>query len=672
MGRLWGRGVEWEQVQALLAREALTPMGQECARTLSPLTEPEAVRHALWETRQARQAHALAGPPPWGMVPDVCPSLERAAITGSVLEGTELAALVPVLEASTRLRAYGSQVEAAAPTLSRRYRELPTLPALRDLLSRSLTPEGTLKDEASPALRRIRQTIRNLRREVVKRLEAFFSSAEAETIFQDRFVTLRHGRYVLPVRAEARSRLRGLVHDRSQSGATLFVEPEAVLETNNELIELCREEEAETARILRAITDQVRGHLPELQALVEEIGALDMITARAALAERMEATEPELDGDKRVELLAARHPLLLAQSWKEPSRPVVPVDLLLSADKPLLLVTGSNAGGKTVALKSLGLMALMAQAGLHLPVGDGSRLPVFSKLFAVVGDDQSIAENLSTFSAFVAQLKTILDEVDDRSLVLLDELGAGTDPDEGAALAQAILQELETRGALVMATTHLEPLKAFAAVHPGARNASVEFDREQLTPTFRLTYGRPGQSYALTIGARLGLPAMVIERAQASRSEQARTLQELLSRLDSEARESVHRTAAIERTETQAATLLARTKQELEQAEARAREIIAKARVEGAALVAEIRRGVAEEWERLKTSERSRRTLAATRQRVNTLSTQLRVGEPAGDGAPPEVGDAVEVANLGLRGALVAREGSTATVQAGSMTVRVP
>ncbi|MFQ5898614.1 MAG: endonuclease MutS2 [Candidatus Methylomirabilia bacterium] len=672
MGRLWSRGVEWEQVQALLAREAVTPMGQECARTLSPLTDLEAVRQALWETRQARQAEALAGLPPWGVVPDVCPSLERAAMPGTVLEGAELAALVPVLEASTRLTAYGSRVEPAAPTLSRRYRQLPLLPALRELLSRSLTPDGTLKDEASPALRRVRQTIRSLRREIVKRLEAFFSSAEAHTTFQDRYVTLRHGRYVLPVRAEARSRVRGLVHDRSQSGATLFVEPEAVVETNNELIELSREEEAETARVLRGLTDEVRGHLPELQALVEEIGALDMITARAVLAERMEATEPELDEKKRVELLAARHPLLLAQSWKDPSRPVVPVDLLLSADQPLLVVTGSNAGGKTVALKCLGLMALMAQAGLHLPVRAGSRLPVFSRLFAVVGDDQSIAENLSTFSAFVAQLKTILDEVDDGSLVLLDELGAGTDPDEGAALAQAILEELEARGVLVMATTHLEPLKAFAAVHPRARNASVEFDREHLTPTFRLAYGRPGQSYALTIGARLGLPATVIERAQATRSAQARTLQELLSQLDSQARESSERAAAIERAETQAATLLARSKLELEHAEAKAREVVAKARAEGASLLTEIRRGVAEEWERLKTGERSRRALEASRQRVNAIATALRDSEPDVDGGSPQVGDAVEVAHLGLKGALVAQEGSTATIQAGNVTVRVP
>jgi len=667
----WGRAVEWDYVLALLAEETSTPMGQERALGLEPWTDPGAVRHALRETREARHAVAQTGAPAWGAIPDLRPSLKRAERPGSALEGTELAAFVPFLEAAARLRAYGSLAAPVAPVVARRFSRLQNFPALKERLTRSLTEEGALKDEASPRLHKIRQSIRELRREIVKVLEAFLARPDADTLFQERFVTLRQGRYVLPVRAEARGRVRGLVHDRSQSGATLFVEPESIVEVNNELMEALRAEEAESARILRALTDEVRAHLPGLGATVEEIADLDLVMARARLAERMSATEPLIDPDNTVALYETRHPLLLVRSPQGLSGPVVPVDLRLSAETPLLVVTGPNAGGKTVALKCLGLCALMAQAGLHLPAREGSRLPVFSRFFAVVGDEQSVAENLSTFSAFVRQVKTILDEAEKGSLVLLDELGAGTDPEEGAALARAILEELEARGALVMATTHLEPLKAFAATHPGAQNASVEFDEERLVPTFRLLYGRPGQSYALTIGARLGLPGGVIERAQAHRSAQARRLGELLARLDAQAREGAERTADLERERTRAASLLGQAEEELGRARAIAQETRTRAKAEAATLLAEIRTAVAEEWERLKASERSRRTLEASRKRLAEVSASL-VAESAPEGAPPQVGDTVEVAHLGLRGALIAKVGATATVQAGGVTVRVP
>ncbi len=672
MGQLWSRAVEWDQVLALLAGETSTPMGPERALALEPWADPAPVLQALGETRQARHAVALAGPPPWGVIPDVRPSLDRAERPGSSLDGAELAAFIPFLEALGRLRAYGSRVTAVAPALGRRFSRLQNFPALKDLLARSVTEEGALTDEASPQLRKLRHEIRNLRREIVKQLETFFARADADTLFQDRFVTLRHGRYVLPVRAEARGRVRGLVHDRSQSGATVFVEPESAVEANNELTQALREEEAESARILRALTDEIRTHLAELHALSAEIAELDLIVARALLAERMEATEPELDSDGTVTLIGARHPLLLARSWKDPSASVIPVELRLSAEKPLVVVTGPNAGGKTVALKCLGLSVLMAQAGLHLPVREGSRLPVFSRFFAMVGDEQSVAEDLSTFSAFVRQVKTILNEADKGSLVLLDELGAGTDPEEGAALAQAILEELEARGALVMATTHLEPLKAFAATHPGAQNASVEFDEERLAPTFRLLYGRPGQSYALTIGAWLGLPPAVIERAQSHRPAQAQSLGALLARLDTQARQSAEQVAAMEHERTRMASLLFQAEEELTRARATAQQTLARATAEAATLLAKIRRAVGKEWEQLRARERSRPALDASRKRLAELSTRLLVPGPVTEGAPPQVGDPVEVPHLGLAGTLIARAGATATVRAGQVTMRVP
>ena len=710
-------GLEWPEVLALLAREARTPMGREEAEAATPQADGDAIRRTLGETTQARAALGQTGAPPWDGVVDVRPTLEAARVPGSVAEATELAALVPLLEAAGRLRAYGRAIAPVAPDLAAALADFPPQKDLADRLARSIDADGQLRDDASPALRRARGRIRDLRREIVKRLEGYFGAAGAEAIFQERYVTVRHGRYVLPIRAEAKGRLRGIVHDRSQSGATLFVEPEAMVEANNDLVQAAREEEIEIVRILAALTDAVREALPDLDALVAGIGGLDLIFARGALAERMEAVEPAIADARDVFLPGARNPLLLAQSWRhhptddrhtdtgptgapavrgaaeselsafenrvaegEPSESamhVIPMDIEIHADRPLLVITGPNAGGKTVALKTLGLLALMAQAGCHVPARAGARLPVFSQVFAIVGDDQSVAENLSTFSAFVKQLRDVLERVDGHSLVLLDELGAGTDPDDGAALAQAVLEALAERGAVVAASTHLEPLKGFASTHPRARNASVEFDPERLAPTFRLVYDRPGQSYALSIGARLGLPPALIERAHAHRSTQQRQLQELLARLDDRDRKDAERTAALERREAESAGLLARAQAELEAARATAREAVARAKAEAQRLVTEVRRHVNDEWDRLKRAEKSRPELERARKRL--VETAQRVEETAGAAAPPAAasgaaaaGDRVEVAHLGLRGQVLAIDGGTATVQAGAVTVKVP
>src|SRR6266851_1791550 len=428
-------GLEWPEVLALLAREARTPMGREEAQVATPLADPDAVRHALGETAQARAALGQTGAPPWEGVVDVRPMLEAARVPGSVAEAADLAALIPLLEAAGRLRAYGRAIAPVAPDLAAALTTFPSQKDLADLLARSIDADGQLRDDASPALRRLRWRSRDLRREIVKRLEAYFGAPGAEATFQERYVTVRHGRYVLPIRAEAKGRLRGIVHDRSQSGATLFVEPEGMVEANNDLVQAAREEETEILRILAALTDAVREALPDLDALVAGIGGLDLVFARGALAERMEAVEPAIVETPDVFLPGARNPLLLAQVWSavagrgaaegepsgsmagrgaaegepsgsvagrgaaegepsgsvagrgaaegEPSgsmMQVIPMDIEIHADRPLLVITGPNAGGKTVALKTLGLLALMAQAGCHVPARAGARLPVLPGL----------------------------------------------------------------------------------------------------------------------------------------------------------------------------------------------------------------------------------------------------------------------------------------------------
>jgi DNA mismatch repair protein MutS2 len=675
-GRIWGRGIEWDAVRGLLGDEARTDMGRERARVVEPLVELSAIETAIEMTAEARLALTEKGAPPLGSIPDVRGILESSRIPGSVLEGSDLVMLLPLLDAAAQLSAYGRDLGPVAPRIVALTGGLPRVADLADSLRQALDHEGLVRDEASPRLRQLRRELRERRRRLVADLERLFQSSDADRIFAERFVTLRHGRYVVPVRAEARARVRGIVHDRSQSGQTLFVEPADAVDANNDLVQAIREEEAETARILAALTDAVRARGEELDRLIATVGELDWIFARGRLAERMEATRPVIVPDGPVRLRAARHPMLLAQSWRSPSRPVVPVDVEITRERPLLVITGPNAGGKTIALKTLALHALMAQVGCHLPAADGSELPIFERLHAIIGDDQSVAENLSTFSAFVKQVREILADVDGNALVLLDELGAGTDPDEGAALAQAILEELAARGALVMATTHLEPLKAFASTHPRARNASVEFDSATLTPTFRVVYDRPGQSYALTIAARLGLPPDLIERAQDHRSAEAARLSELLRRLDEQTRTEAERTRGIERREQEAAASLARAREQESQADARATQALSRARQEAAQLLADVRRAVGAEWERLKKSERSKRSLEEGRRRLNEVAARVA---PAPTDAPSREdlaalvpGATVVAEHLGVRGQIAAVVGSTATVRAGSVTLRIP
>ncbi|MEK7701045.1 MAG: hypothetical protein AAB418_03465, partial [candidate division NC10 bacterium] len=356
-GRIWERGTEWNAVRALLAHEAQTELGRERAATAEPFSDPGVVEAAIETTRQARLALATSGSPPLPPGADIRGVLDRGRTPGSVLDGPELVQLIPMLEASPRLQAYGRSVSEASPDVAAITGALPRFPELADRLGVALDADGAVTDDGSPALARLRREIRARRRRLVGELERALQTSDADRLFADRYVTIRHGRYVLPVRAEARGRVRGIVHDRSQSGQTLFVEPEHAVEANTDLVQAVREEEQETARILAELTDAVRERLDDLDRLVAAAGDLDWIFARARAALRMGATPPVIDLDRTLRLENARHPLLLAQSWKDPAKPVVPVDLELTADRPLLVITGPNAGGKTIALKTAALLA---------------------------------------------------------------------------------------------------------------------------------------------------------------------------------------------------------------------------------------------------------------------------------------------------------------------------
>lgn len=637
--------LEWEEVRSLLAGLAVTAAGQDRARALEPHREAEAVRDALRETREGRWALAAVGEPPWDGIADLRPILAELAVEGRALVGPALLALAQTIEAGHRTKGYGARLGHGAPGLAGRCRALPTPRSLLEALGAALDPAGGLRDEASPRLRAIRRRLQTVRDEVQERLRTLLDDPATAPALQERYVTLRNGRYVLPVREEARRVVRGIVHDRSASGATLFIEPEGIIDLNNELVQLALEERDEEARILRALTRRARAHLPELEALAVGLAALDLAFAKARLADRLGAVEPEIAPDGGVRLLAARHPLLVTQA-REGGAPVVPIDLVLGDGHRLLLLTGPNAGGKTVALKTLGLLVLMAQAGLHLPAAEGSRLPVFDRVFALIGDEQSLVQNLSTFSSFVHQVLDLFERVDARSLVLLDELGAGTDPAEGAALGEAILEALLAHGALIAATTHLEPLKAFAALEPLAENATVAFDTERLAPTFRIEYGHPGQSYALTIGARLGLPASLIERAQERLSTASRRLDTLLGELEGRLRAAEARATEAERLRGEAEAQSRAAREALRRAEEEAERLLAEARREARELIGEARRQVGQELAEVKVREASRRRLEEGYRRLREFEQAL---------PPPAPGDVGPLADsllprLGLRG----------------------
>jgi DNA mismatch repair protein MutS2 len=662
----------WDPFRNLLARFAATPPGQDRARGLAPHRTLSTVRSALLETTEARLALTAEGPPPWDGTGDARPVLREAAPAAAVLDGPALVRLGRTLATAARLAAYGQRIAAVAPTLAGAWGTLPACPDLARALDDALDPDGRLTDRASPRLRALRRQITTLRADLQARVERLLDHPAVAPALQERYVTLRNGRYVIPVRDDARRAVRGIIHDRSQSGATVFVEPEETIALNNELTRLCLGERDEEQRILADLTEGVRGVLPVLTTLVEGLGGLDLIFARAGLAERLDAAEPEVAPGADLDLRAARHPLLLAQRWGAPpgAGEVVPIDLRVPADRPGLVISGPNAGGKTVALETSGLLVLMAHAGCHIPAALGSRVPLTEQVLAVIGDEQSLAQDLSTFSSFVRQVREILEVAGSGSLVLLDELGAGTDPTEGAALGAALLEALLDRGARVIVTTHLEPLKVFAQVEPRLQNATVAFDAERLEPTFRVEYGHPGPSHALTIGERLGLPAEVIARARRHVDEESRRLETLLATLETQTREAAARSAAAARREAEAADALAGAKVATERAGAEAREVKRAAEQEAQALLADTRRRIGQELDRLKTDEASRRRAAQEAYRQVRAAEAALQAVPAASDPPPPAGE-VQLRGLGLRGRVVAEADGLVTIQTGHLTVKV-
>lgn len=498
--------LEYKKIIAQLKREMGSAASAKLADELTPLTSEKIIKEELRSTTEAVDLIMRKGTLPTGGLYDIREALLLAKKGGS-LTMRQLLEVQNVLAISSEVVAF--MHDDALPEV-RHIGEMVDLivefTALEKEISRCILTEDEMADNASPKLKDIRRSIHRQNQAIKDKLTRIITSSSNKTYLQDAIVTIRDGRYVIPVKQEYRSFFPGMVHDQSKGGATLFIEPQGVVESNNKLRELEAEEQLEIARILTELSSRVAEHYREIRSNLELLTKLDFIMAKGKLSCKMHASEPKIDADGELRLVSARHPLI---EYKK----AVPVDIRIGGDYRTLIITGPNTGGKTVSLKTAGLLVMMAQSGLHIPASHASTLPVFGDVFADIGDEQSIEQSLSTFSSHMKNIVSIIDKASYDSLVLVDELGAGTDPTEGAALAIAILERFYDSGALTMATTHYNELKKYALATSGVENAAMEFDVETLTPTYRLLIGVPGKSNAFEISKKLGLSESVIERA---------------------------------------------------------------------------------------------------------------------------------------------------------------
>lgn len=624
-----------------------------------------AALEAAWQCFRLIEQH---GSPPLSEFPDIRPALRSAAHEGFVLDGTSLLAIRTALATAQATRAFLRKHVAAFPRLAALPERLPPVPALSASLARAIDEHGDVTDDASDELAELRRTLRQLRDKLTRRLDELVARPGMADVIADRYVTLRNNRFVVPIKTALAGQFGGIVQDRSISGETMFIEPLFAVELNNRLLMAAKEEEQLVRRILADLTALVRAEHDTLSASFAALIEIDALFARATFAQRYGCTQPVLD-DEEIALHQARHPLLLFGG-----RPVTPVEVLMPRGKRVLVITGPNTGGKTVGLKTAGLLALMAQSGMLIPAAEGSRLPCFRAVYTDVGDEQSIERNLSTFSAHVANLTEIIEQAASPALVLLDEPGVGTDPDEGAALGIGMIRVLEAAGARIVVSTHYPAIKLFALSDERCATAAVDFDVEQLLPRYRLIYHSIGESLALPIARRLGLPAAVLAEAQDARSEQTKSLATAMQRLEDSRRQyearlddadTQARAAVVTRDEAQQLLEELREKRRrrwTDELQA-ARDFVRTLRDQGRELLADIERGSAD-----------RRALAHFVQQQEAAIAQhaAAVAEPVAAARPPQIGDHVEVPDTGIRGQLLSVEGERAWIQRGSLRFEVP
>ncbi|MGM9642207.1 MAG: endonuclease MutS2 [Eubacteriales bacterium] len=671
--------LEFDKIRTMLCDCARTEGARAAALELAPEDDLVRVLNMQRRTTDAKRIAAEKGHPPFGGVKDITGHCDRAD-KGAMLTGRELLDIADVLRTSRVLLDYSRQNRRFETVLDEVFERLLPDKKLEDRIRTAIISEDTLADDASPELYTIRRKLRQTTAKVRDILSKYTTGAYSKSL-QENIVTIRNGRFVVPVKAECKNEIKGLVHDASSTGATLFIEPLAVVDANNEIRELEAQEKHEIERILYSLSADVAAVSDKIRYNGANIDELAFVFACAELSFKMNGSQPRISSDdRRTELRRARHPLI-------PKEKVVPVDIRIGGDFDTLVITGPNTGGKTVTLKTLGLFALMAQSGLHLPCDDNSTVPIYGRVLVDLGDEQSIEQSLSTFSSHMVNIVSIVDDLTDDALVLFDELGVGTDPIEGAALAIAVISEVRAAGAICAATTHYAELKAYALNTPGVKNASCEFDIETLRPTYKLTIGTPGRSNALAISERLGLPKHIIDRALAEVSSDDRRFEDVIDKLEAARIEAERYRDEAEkmRTEYEHFKLEAETKirekiaaaeKEVERAQKKAAEM-----VEGAKISSEYVFAQLDKVRKAKDSERLGEELDAARKRVRE---HMRRNEdkfnPVDENVdedyvlprPLKKGDAVYLMNISQEGVVISdpdRSGNV-SVQIGSVRTK--
>ena len=705
--------LEFDKILTRLAAHAAFSPSEDLARHLEPVTDPEEIARRQGETTEARALLDQHSEMNIGGARDVRPLTQNARI-GALLAPGDLLEVRQTLLAARMLRRALVRLNLVYPRLAARAALLEDAPQVADAIARAINDRGEVTDSASAELARIRHELTTVRARLMDKLQRFISSSGNAKLVQEPIITQRDGRYVVPIRAEAKGKLSGIVHDTSASGATLFVEPLVVVEMGNRLRELERQEEREVERILRELTMLVGSHADAIELTVDIIAAIDLAFAKALYSAEIRGVEPvvkdhpaakpssirseatlasqaRLAGNPPqpalvplLDLREARHPLLDAET-------VVPISVQLGGDFSILIITGPNTGGKTVSLKTIGLLALMAQSGLHIPAQPGSRLPIYSGVYADIGDEQSIEQSLSTFSSHLKNITEILREADERSLVLLDELGAGTDPVEGSALARAILAHLLERKISALVATHYAELKAFAHSTPGVQNASMEFDLETLSPTYRLTLGLPGQSNAFAIASRLGLDSAVIDAARSALTKSDVELETMLAQIRQSQQDAASALAHAELAQRDAEKLAAEARRKVTEIDSARAGILERAHDDAQAEIALAREELARLRQEWRAVSLTRNFVENEKAKLDELSEQLSApplpprpflssvppqasaaGLKQGEsGGSPKVGDRVFVPKLGQTGRVIALDASGADVQVGSFRVRL-
>ena len=648
--------LEFDKIISMLENEASSFRGKHLCRRLKPVTDLTKIDLLQEQTAAAFTRIIKKGRLSFGDAAPVEESLKRLEI-GGALNTAELLRICRLLSNTARAKSYGRHdtQEDLADCLDIYFDGLEPLTPLSNEIERCIISEDEISDDASSALKHIRRSINNLNDRVHTTLSGLVNGS-LRTYLQDALITMRGDRYCIPVKAKYRSQVQGLIHDQSASGSTLFIEPMAIVKLNNDLKELYVQEQDEIRKILASLSEEAAQYIEEIRTDYRSLTDLDFIFARGALALTMRASRPILNEEGRIRIREGRHPLL-------DQKKVVPITVSLGDEFSLLIITGPNTGGKTVSLKTVGLLTLMGQAGLHIPAGDRSEIAVFRQVYADIGDEQSIEQSLSTFSSHMTNIVSFLKKVDDRSLVLFDELGAGTDPTEGAALAIAILSHLHKRNIRTMATTHYSELKIYALSTPGVENACCEFDVESLRPTYRLLIGIPGKSNAFAISGKLGLPGYIIDDAKKRLSEQDVSFEDLLSDLEASRRTIEKEQAEIAAYKKEAETLKRQAVQKQEKLEEQRDRIIREANEKANAILREAKE-VADETirnfhkfgkenisaaEMEKERERLRKKIKDT-----SASASLKTNKPKKTYKPSDfkLGESVKVLSMNLTGTI--------------------